>query len=373
MSGALSTLAAVVDPEYALTWPPALFKWEAQRLIHLPDDEVEAAVFLLLAEAYHDRDVAVRYRQDVGAAAGYFASSAVPMHARSWLLTLLDDKARLRPWVPPRYWAERNGHAGGQSQGPARPFADDVVRLISRFQDEGYFPKALPKDCVDSPTEYEWVSEMIHEATHLDIKWPPTEAALAFMKEPEVLTLIEYFHDHAQRPRTASLHDYGDCGLHYYNPDRAAGGAVYRWRTNELLERHDMPLRLGSKGAERGRLVRHFGSGLDALAEAQVTEEADAPTPTAEAVRMYRERDASLPQKRSALNLLAGELEVRRRAVKTVLKEDESALFNIANNFAIRHQRAGQRDDYGVEYLDWVFWSFLAAVDLMTRLERRRD
>jgi hypothetical protein len=365
----VSTLSAVVDPEYALTWPKALFEWEAQRVIGVSDERVASSISHLLVEAYHDRDVAIRFRDDTGASFGAYASGTVPMAARAWLFTLLEDKARLRPYVPPRYWAERNGHVTAALASPSHALPDDVVSLIDRLQDQGYFPNLMPRECPDSPTDYDWVAQSIKEATHMEVRWPPPEADVDLMKELMTFTLIEFFHDHAQRPRWASIHDYAECGPHYHDPDRAAGGAVYRWRTNELLERHDVPLRLGNKGVERGRLVRHFGAGLDALAEAQVADGAAAPTATAEAVRMYRERDASLPQKRSALNLLAGELERRRQAVKALLKKDEAALFDIANNYAIRHQRDGQREDYGLDYLDWIFWNFLATVDLMNRVQ----
>ncbi|MDH2442395.1 hypothetical protein QDR37_00390 [Amnibacterium sp. CER49] len=359
----------MVDPEYALTWPKALFEWEAQRVVKLPDEQVASAITHLLVEAYHDSDVAIRFRDDTGASFGPFASGTVPMSARPWLFTLLEDEARLRPYVPPRYWAERNGHVGAQSASPLHPLAGDVVRLIDRFQDEGYFPNLMPRECVDNPTDYDRVTQSIQEATHMKMTWPLSEADVDFMEDPTVFTLIEFFHDSAQRPRTATFHEYGECGPHYHDPDRAAGGAVYRWRMNEVLARHDVPLRLGQRGAERGRLVRHFGSGLDALAEAQASDSSAAPTATAEAVRLYRERDASLPQKRSALNLLAGELERQRKELRTAVhSKDESALFDIANNYAIRHQRDGQRTDYSEDYLDWVFWSFLATVNLMARL-----
>ena len=47
-----------------------------------------------------------------------------------------------------------------------------------------------------------------------------------------------------------------------------------------------------------------------------------------------------------------------------MLRGDEGALFQIANRFAIRHQNADQQSNYADAYLDWIFWWYLATVDL---------
>jgi len=56
-----------------------------------------------------------------------------------------------------------------------------------------------------------------------------------------------------------------------------------------------------------------------------------------------RYRNASEHDKRSACIALAGVLEERRALLnQDMMKKDEGALFDIANNFAIRHQKAQQ-------------------------------
>ena len=48
---------------------------------------------------------------------------------------------------------------------------------------------------------------------------------------------------------------------------------------------------------------------------------------------------------------------------------DEGYLFDIANNYAIRHHNPDQKTDYqaGV-WLDWMFYAFLNAIDVATKL-----
>ena len=362
----------MAEPEYALTWPRNLFDWEAKRVLDLADNVEADAVRLLLREAYRDPEVEVAYARTTGADAGEWADDVAPA-VRDWLRALLNDEFRLQSYKPPKYWAERNGRVTKGSLVTPDLFDTAVIRAIDALQVNGYFPRLLPEPCVDEGPDYAGATQEIREATHLDVSWPVEDPEVAWMTDDVVYTLIEFFHDHAQRPRTSYYHSWNDCGFHYVNHDREAGGVIYRWRMNELLTRYGKPLRLSSRRAERGRLVKHFGLGLDTVADRIVAADEDQPVnEVAEAVRNYRERGASLAQKRSALNALAGALEPRRQAIKkVVMSKDETHLFDIANNYAIRHRNDHQRTDVGEEYLDWVYWNFVMMIDLMNRLEAR--
>jgi hypothetical protein len=89
--------------------------------------------------------------------------------------------------------------------------------------------------------------------------------------------------------------------------------------------------------------------------------------------RTIRGRGATTEDKRSACVALAGVLERRRALLKEELfKKDEGALFQIANEFGLRHRAAGQKGDYDPVFLDWVFWWFLGTVELTDRLLARQ-
>ena len=49
------------------------------------------------------------------------------------------------------------------------------------------------------------------------------------------------------------------------------------------------------------------------------------------------------------------------------MSNDEGALFQIANQFDLRHSGERQRPHYQDSYLDWVFWWYLATVELTDR------
>ena len=92
------------------------------------------------------------------------------------------------------------------------------------------------------------------------------------------------------------------------------------------------------------------------------------------AVALFRARAAGREDKRSAVMALARILEDRRALLKVeLLNKDEGALFTIANGFDVRHRRADQRGDYAEAYLDWIFWWYLATLELTDRLLHRQD
>ena len=94
----------------------------------------------------------------------------------------------------------------------------------------------------------------------------------------------------------------------------------------------------------------------------------------AHAIALFRGRDADEHDKRSAAINLAGVLEERRALLKAELvTKDEGALFEIANRFAIRHRNDTQQADYDPAFLDWVFWWYLATIELTDRILARQD
>jgi hypothetical protein len=92
----------------------------------------------------------------------------------------------------------------------------------------------------------------------------------------------------------------------------------------------------------------------------------------AHAIAQFRARTATTEEKRGACIALAWLLEDRRGLIKTeFLTKDEGALFTIMNRFAIRHGEASQQSEIDVAYLDWIFWWFLASVELCDVLAAR--
>jgi hypothetical protein len=276
---------------------------------------------------------------------------------------------RIRRSASPRpYWPQRHRrHAPGPylDVPDARwAFTGSVAELESR----GYLDRAFPRACIDDHEEVE-CDRAAELAKRLGITglWPfaPDEWV-----DDTFYGLIEVYHDLVARPRLRQFHDYGDCGWHYSQFSVTAGREVYRWKVNELLQVAGIDFRIADSGEDQGRLIARFDDGRSTLV-ADVLDHSQPNTVERvdHAVALFRRRGATAEDKRSAVIALAGILEERRKLIKAELASaDEGALFQIANNFAIRHQSKQQRGDYDPAFLDWFFWWYLGTVELTNRI-----
>ena len=368
--------------DFELTWPRDLFADEAKALL-LFDTHDRAwgeRCELLLEDAFSGSTPVDLVRNAVSSLANGWddpwstppAGAAQPTTKRQVLQQLADQAHQLKEVgmrVP--YWPERRtGTAPGtlSLQSVARQFSQEVATLTAR----GYFEKAFDKDCVDAPAEVDPASVL---ETHLGIAdlWPLDPFRLSVDRDV-FFGVIEVLHDLVARPRGRSLHSYSGCGWHYNEFALDPGRRLYRWRVNRLLDRSEVGLQLAASGEDEGRLVAVTD---DARTELAGTMAARQDERTGDRVRhalaLFRRRGATEHDKRSAVVALALVLEERRRLLKDNLGKDEGALFNIANNFAIRHQRDDQVDNYDPVFLDWIFWWYLATIELSDRLLARGE
>ena len=88
------------------------------------------------------------------------------------------------------------------------------------------------------------------------------------------------------------------------------------------------------------------------------------------AVQKFRLHRASVEEKKEAVRVPADVLEFLRPEIKKLaLTKDEGDLFNIANNFGIRHHNTSQKTEYDQDaYLEWIFYSYLSTIHLVIRI-----
>ena len=234
-----------------------------------------------------------------------------------------------------------------------RGVAIEFRRLVLNLESRGYFEQAFGKDCVDDAPP-EMPGDVIETRLGRPGLWPLDVDALSANPD-HIFDLVEVLHDLAALPRKRWWHDWSGCGWHYSNFSVGQGRTVYRWSVNRILDRSDLGLRLAEDGEDKGRLVTTTDPSRQQLAtQMAAREDPSTGDRVRHALSLFRSRGASEHDKRSACIALAGVLEERRALLKQdMMKKDEGALFDIANNFAIRHQKAQQQADY-----DPVFWLF---------------
>lgn len=91
------------------------------------------------------------------------------------------------------------------------------------------------------------------------------------------------------------------------------------------------------------------------------------------AVEQFRRPGSALADRHEAVRNLADVLEYLRPEAKgTLLNKDESDLFELANNFGIRHHKKGQKTEYEPAiWLSWMFYYYLATIHALLRLLER--
>ena len=92
------------------------------------------------------------------------------------------------------------------------------------------------------------------------------------------------------------------------------------------------------------------------------------------AVAKFRRYRSTAAERRDAVRDLADVLEYLRPKLKEVLtKQDENDLFNIANNFSVRHHNQHQKSDYDTSiWLSWMFYFYLATIHATIRMLEKK-
>lgn len=364
-----------LGPEYELAWPPELFQSEVSALItsNLSRYELEKQGAFLLEQAFVDPAVSREFRQS----SQDFTDWQSPMRlTQTQLLNFFSDSANKLPkaHTSAPYWIQKKA---GAAQGQSSPFGrdnlwSDWLKTVENLIDEGYYSKIAPDPCVDDDIDVPEVHDQLDWHVQRLIGVPEVWSS-SRTSEPGremALTLIEIFHDLISRPRSRFYHDFSNCGWHYSDYSRTTGQALYRWKINKLLLAHQEVLVLSDSGSDRGRLVHKVDEGRTVLVHSvSETEDSTSKNSVDHAIALFRKRDSTFEDKRSACAELALILEDRRDLIQeNFLKKDEKLIFQLANQFHIRHRDGRQHGDYAVEFLEWIFWIYLSTVELTNQI-----
>ena len=154
--------------------------------------------------------------------------------------------------------------------------------------------------------------------------------------------------------------------MHYSKFDNKAGQIHWREQINEALRNYGEGFELN----ESGEIQRLGSPGLQDVLTSRVPQTTDEnEQKIASAIHRFRLAKSTRKDRQDAVRDLADVLEFYRSEVKKHLpKKDEAALFEIANNFAIRHHNQVQQGDYSDAWLNWLFYLYLSSVRLMLEL-----
>ncbi len=194
-------------------------------------------------------------------------------------------------------------------------------------------------------------------------------------EEDKLFDLIEYFHRHVSEgiEEENAFHVWEDspCGWHYSSFDPGPAQALFRKRMNRPLRHY----RGGFRVNKDSQVEHTADEGFDQLLDASLpTKDPDIDRLVAGAIALYRNRARTDEHLRLAVRELCDVLEKLRPAVKAeMLRGDEGALFQIANQFSIRHLNERQKGNYdSTIWHQWMFYVNLATIHVITRLMNRK-
>ncbi len=241
-------------------------------------------------------------------------------------------------------------------------------RLYKQLADEGYTHEYFGFWCVDLQDVTGKLSD-VEFTILMTLRKPklwPIHVNAAKYEEDDLFDMIEFLFDHVSKPLTGNMHTFNECGMHWETFDKAAGQLEFRKRVNELLALYEHRFELSSDGF----ILRQAPSGFEQLLDASVpTDDKTINARVKAAVNEYRRHGASLDVRRHAVSDLAGVLEaLRPKMFEAITSSDEKDLFNIANNFMIRHHNDKQKTDYETNlWLSWMFYVYLSTIHLILR------
>ena len=205
------------------------------------------------------------------------------------------------------------------------------------------------------------------EIGRIDI-WPVEPVSNAWSEEA-IFDFLEFLGRKVSSPVPGSgnYHSWNDCGWHDQEFSLEPARGQYVQRVNTLLKRY----RDGWEMTPGFEIVELTAPGMDRLLAIQlpVNATADVRHRVQAAVSKYRRRSASPEERRDAVRDLGDVLEsLRPEAENVISKKDDSDLFNILNNFSIRHNNKMQKSEYDPIWLAGLFYHFLAMIHVITHL-----
>jgi hypothetical protein len=265
-------------------------------------------------------------------------------------------------------WSERQGRGpvvNLDSAGIRRVFG----ATVSVFERRGWFQEFFGYQCIDSgfvPGRLgeDVQSELLIQTGRANI-WPVTSNA-AKWDDDTLFDMLEFLYRcvSAGIEESARYHTFGGCGVHFTHFNQTTGRAEYRDKVNRALARYGDGFELTGTGQVERRLPKQVAELATPPSGSSPADEVH----VAEAIRKYRSRVGL--DRRDAVRHLADVLERIRPNVKAqMFSKDEAALFQIANQFWIRHNDPGQQRAYDHDaWWDWLFHLYLSSIRLVQRL-----
>jgi hypothetical protein len=251
----------------------------------------------------------------------------------------------------------------------------DVLKRLflvtyKKLESDGYFQKYFGIDCSDGFIEGQLGCE-IEAVIFVNLRKEnlyPVIAKLPEYSEDDLFDVLEFLFDHCSKGINGHYHSWNNCGYHFDEFNDQEGQKHFRELINPILREYQD----GFEISESGEILILSDNGLGNLFEADIptTDKDNISNKINASIIKFRRYRATLDDRKEAIRELADVLEFIRPEIKKHLdKKDENDIFNIANNFGIRHHNIDQKVDYDKAiWYSWIFYYYLATLHAVLRI-----
>jgi hypothetical protein len=266
------------------------------------------------------------------------------------------------------YYSQRKGTNPNPKGLPLSDVVGLFQRVFQQLREDGYFDEAFGFECVDLDHVAGSVRDVELEillAVRKKNLWPIDQWAKLY-SEDDFFDIVEFLHQYVSKPVDGHFHDYNGCGMHWETFNKQEGQSEFRTKINSVLCQYTHRYEI----SDRGEVLHRPEVGFEQIFEADLpTKDRKVSDRVSAAVLRFRRHASTLDDRRQAVRDLADVLEYLRPTVKELLTSaDERDIFNIANNFGIRHHNDKQKTGYESSlWLSWMFYFYLSTIHVLLR------
>lgn len=255
-----------------------------------------------------------------------------------------------------KYYSIRTGVNKNLKGFSFEEFKDVFIRIYDQFKRDDFFVEHLFRKA-EKDVELEILLKIRKQKL-----WPP-DFWIRYYEEDDLLDMIEFLYHNISKPIDGA--EYED-NFYWETFSKSEGQSLFRKKINDCLALYEKPFEL----SEDGEILLKPEEGFEQIFEADIpTSDENISVRLESAILKYRRHGSTIDDRRQVIRDLVDVLEYLRPKVKNLLtKKDENDLFNIANNFGIRHHNEKQKTDYDTSlWLSWMFYFYLSTIHVILR------
>lgn len=249
-----------------------------------------------------------------------------------------------------------------------------IVSLFNYYKDKDYFRQKLSinsSSAISKKSMNKCIMELGFDGLNIE------EWSLELVTKNNIFDLLEYLYNNVTKPGPL-VYMTDETGWSYQNYDyfsKSDGQYEFRQDVNKIILNFEDGFELNKDG----EIIFLGDEGINLLFNANLPEFdlENIDKKVKNAISKWRNRNLDLSQRKEAIKDLADIFEWLKKSKKlsnVLNKKDESAIFEIANNFSIRHHNPEQIQNYDKSiWYSWIFHFYLATYHAVIRLIKQHE